>query len=224
MIPTELLGLGILLLLLLLLGVLLPEPPSEDSLGRPLAGIRGAESFGFGGTFGFGGAILLQLLVLWLKRPGGELPSLCIGGWFLMVDEHGVERPEDGRERSLLTGILLDLLKTPPPPPSPHSLILLLLLPLLLTQEYSQHQLQPSSMMMVRSRNVRCCQRGVCPATDGASPLAPRRRPLLCSVKRSSLDDARETGLPARHRPHWAAPSLLPTARGWLGYFPSLGQ
>ena len=56
LIPTELLGLGILLLLLLLLGVLLPEPPppSDDSLGLPLAGSRGAESFGFGGTFGFG--------------------------------------------------------------------------------------------------------------------------------------------------------------------------
>ena len=140
MIPTELLGLGILLLLLLLLGVLLPEtpPPSDDSLGLPLAGSRGAESFGFGGTFGFGGActdaILLQLplLVLWLKRPGGELPSLCIGGWFrrVVVEEQGVERPEDGRERSLLTGILLDFVITPPlpppPPPSPHSLMLLL--------------------------------------------------------------------------------------------------
>ena len=55
LIPTELLGLGILLLgVLVLLGVLLPEPPS-DSLGRPLDGSRGAESFGFGGTFGLAG-------------------------------------------------------------------------------------------------------------------------------------------------------------------------
>ena len=78
LIPTELLGLGI--LLALPLGVLLPElGPSEDSLARPLAGSRGAESFGFGGTFG----LLLcpiMLFVLWLKSPGGELVSLCIGG------------------------------------------------------------------------------------------------------------------------------------------------
>ena len=78
LIPTELLGLGI--LLALPLGVLLPELGlSEDSLGRPLAGSRGAESFGFGGTFG----LLLcpiMLFVLWLKSPGGELVSLCIGG------------------------------------------------------------------------------------------------------------------------------------------------
>ena len=129
LIPTELLGLGILLLgVLVLLGVLLPEPPS-DSLGRPLDGSRGAESFGFGGTFGLAGfPILLQLLVLWLKRPGGELPSRCIGGWRGVVEEQGVERPEEGSERSLLTGIRLDLVITPPPPPapSPHSLMLLL--------------------------------------------------------------------------------------------------
>ena len=144
LIPTELLGLGILLLgvlllgLLLLLGVLLPEPPPSDSLGLPLLpGSRGAESFGFGGTFGLGGAMLLQLLVLWLKRPGGELPSLFIGGWWGVVEEQGVERPEDGRDRSLLTGIRLDFVPTPPPPPSPHSLILLLLL---LTQ-YNIHSL-----------------------------------------------------------------------------------
>ena len=78
LIPTELLGLGI--LLALPLGVLLPElGPSDDSLARPLAGSRGAESFGFGGTFG----LLLcpiMLFVLWLKSPGGELVSLCIGG------------------------------------------------------------------------------------------------------------------------------------------------
>ena len=88
LIPTELLGLGILLLLLLELGVLLPDddPPPSDSLALPLPGSRGAESFGFGGTFGLGGAILLQLLVLWLKRPGGELPSRCIGGWDRRVD------------------------------------------------------------------------------------------------------------------------------------------
>lgn len=126
LIPTELLGLGI-LLLLLLLGVLLPEPPPSDSLGLPLPGSRGAESFGFGGTFGLGGAILLQLLVLWLNRPGGELPSRCIGGWRGVVEEQGVERPEDGRERSLLTGIRLDFVIAPTPP-SPHSLILLVLL------------------------------------------------------------------------------------------------
>ena len=130
MIPTELLGLGILLLLLLGVdGVLLPEPPPSDSLGLPLPGSRGAESFGFGGTFGLGGAILLQLLllVLWLKRPGGELPSRFIGGWRgVLVEEQGVERPEEGRERSLLTGIRLDFVPIPPPPPSPHSLILLL--------------------------------------------------------------------------------------------------
>ena len=110
MIPTELLGLGILLLLLVLLGVLLPDNDPSGSLALPLPGSRGAESFGFGGTFGFGGAILLQLLVLWLKRPGGELPSRCMGGWDrgVEVDEEGVERPEDGRERSLLTGIRLD--------------------------------------------------------------------------------------------------------------------
>ena len=137
LIPTELLGLGILLLVLLgvlllglplLLGVLLPEPPPSDSLGLPLLpGSRGAESFGFGGTFGLGGAMLLQLLVLWLKRPGGELPSLFIGGWWGVVEEQGVERPEDGRERSLLTGIRLDFVIAPTPL-SPHSLILLVLL------------------------------------------------------------------------------------------------
>ena len=126
LIPTELLGLGI---LLPLLGVLLPEQLPSDSLGRPLDGSRGAESFGFGGTFGLaeeGFPILLQLLVF--KRPGGELPSRCIGGWRGVVVEQGVERPEDGRERSLLTGIRLDLAITPPPPPaaSPHSLMLLL--------------------------------------------------------------------------------------------------
>ena len=84
-----------------------------------------------------GGAMLLQLLVLWLKRPGGELPSLFIGGWWGVVEEQGVERPEDGRDRSLLTGMRLDFVPTPPPPPSPHSLILLLLL---LTQ-YNIHSL-----------------------------------------------------------------------------------
>ena len=78
MIPTELLGLGI--LLALPLGVLLPElGPSEDSLARPLAGSRGAESFGFGGTFGLLFCPIM-LFVLWLKSPGGELVSLCIGG------------------------------------------------------------------------------------------------------------------------------------------------
>ena len=78
LIPTELLGLGI--LLALPLGVLLPElGPSEDSLARPLAGSRGAESFGFGGTFGLLFCPIM-LFVLWLKSPGGELVSLCIGG------------------------------------------------------------------------------------------------------------------------------------------------
>ena len=77
LIPTELLGLGI--LLALPLGVLLPElGPSDDSLARPLAGSRGAESFGFGGTFGL--LCPIMLFVLWLKSPGGELVSLCIGG------------------------------------------------------------------------------------------------------------------------------------------------
>lgn len=112
-------------------GVLLPLPPSWG-WGRPLR--VGADSLGFGGRGGRAGA--------WRRRPGGEEASLCMGG--RDMEAEGVERPEDGRERSLLTGILLG---SPLAPWSPASLAITpaclvlpsLLLPLRAPPRYWRH-------------------------------------------------------------------------------------
>jgi hypothetical protein len=83
-------------------GVLLPllptsVTPSVWGVLRP-RGPRGWDSLGLGGMGGLAGGPCL-------RSPGGEDTSLFMGG--LCGRAEGVERPEEGRERSLLTGILL---------------------------------------------------------------------------------------------------------------------
>ena len=84
------------------LGILDPGEAAGGGEAGPGADLCMMLRLGFGASGGRG-------LVPVTSIPGGELASLCSPGTEVTEEDimQGVERPEDGRDCSLLTGILL---------------------------------------------------------------------------------------------------------------------
>ena len=154
---------------------------------------KGAESLGFGGRGGRAGACF--------NRPGGEEASLFMGG--RDTGPQGVERPEvegreaelEGRESSLLTGILLGGFG---PPGAACSLAIVTLLP---------------------SRHLKHCTRN--PSLHFTPPLHwAASWPLLAPALAPGAPAACRAPRPPGETGHWAsrgqwAPGHFPWSANW---------